>query len=83
MTPDTAYGVLVIILSVTLAVFLILAIIAMILTVRLLKKANKVADSAESVASDLGAFSAQLKQAAGPAAALRVILGAAQGLRRK
>ena len=83
MTPDTAYGVLVIILSVMLAVFLILAIIAMILTVRLLRKANKVADSAASVAVNVEAFSTQLKQAAGPAAALRVIMGAAQGLRRK
>lgn len=83
MTPDTAYQVLVIILSVTLAIFLVLAIIATSLTIRLLRKANRVADSAESVASDIEAFSTQLKQAAGPAAALRVIMGAAQGLRRK
>lgn len=83
MTPDTAYQVLVIILSVTLAIFLVLAIIATSLTIRLLRKANRVADSAESVANDIEAFSTQLKQAAGPAAALRVIMGAAQGFRRK
>jgi len=83
MTADTAYQVLVIILSVTLAIFLVLAIIATSLTIRLLRKANRVADSAESVANDIEELSTQLKQAAGPAAALRVIMGAAQGLRRK
>jgi hypothetical protein len=83
MTADTAYQVLVIILSVTLAIFLVLAIIATSLIIRLLRKADKIADSAESVASDIEAFSTSLKEAAGPAAALRVIMGAAQGLRRK
>ena len=83
MTADTAYQVLVIILSVTLAIFLVLAIIATSLTIRLLRKANRVADSAESVANDIEEFSTQLKQAAGPAAAVRVIMSAAQGLRRK
>ncbi len=83
MTPDTAYQVLVIILSITLAIFLVLAIIATSLIIRLLRKADRIADSAESVASDIEAFSTSLKEAAGPAAALRVIMGAAQGLRRK
>ena len=83
MSPDTAYQVLVIILSITLAIFLVLAIIATSLTIRLLRKANNVADSAENVVNQIESFSTSLKQAAGPAAALRVIVGAAQGLKRK
>ena len=83
MNPEDAYGILVIILSVTLAIFLVLAIIATSLMIRLLRKANNVADSAESVVNNIESFSSSLKDAAGPAAMLRVIMGAVQGARRK
>lgn len=83
MSSDLAYQVLVIILAVTLAIFLILAIAVSILAIKFMKKANKVADSAEVTAGNIETFSTSLRNAAGPAAAMRVIFGAASGLRRK
>lgn len=82
MTPNDAYEILVIILSITLAIFLTLAIIATSYTIKLLKKANNIADKAEAVATDVETFSNSLKNAAGPAAAMRVMLGAIQGFRK-
>lgn len=83
MSPDAAYQTLVIILSITLAIFLVLAIILSVLGIKFMKKANRVADSAEVVADNVETFSTSLRNAAGPAAALRIILGATRGLRRK
>lgn len=83
MSPDTAYQILVIVLATTLAIFLILAIVLSILGIKFMKKANRVADSAETVAGNVETFSTSLKNAAGPAAAMRIIFGAASGLRRK
>ncbi len=82
MTPNDAYEILVIILSVTLAIFLVLAIIATSLIIHFMKKANSIADKAEAVATDVESFSASLKNAAGPAAAMRVMMGAIQGFRK-
>lgn len=82
MTPNDAYEILVIILSITLAIFLILAIVATSLIIHFLKKANAIADKAELVANDVEAFSSSLKSAAGPAAAIRVLMGAVQGFRK-
>jgi hypothetical protein len=82
MTPNDAYEILVIILSITLAIFLVLAIVAVSYTIKLLKKANTIADKAEAVAADVESFSSTLKNAAGPAAAMRVMLGAIQGFRK-
>ena len=83
MSSDVAYQILVIVLAVTLAIFLILAIILSVLAIKFMKKANKVADSAEITAGNIENFSTSLKNAAGPAAAMRVIFGAVSGLRRK
>lgn len=83
MSSETAYQALVIILSVTLAVFLVLAIILSILGIKFMKKANRVADSAEVVADNVETFSTSLRNASGPAAVMRVIVGAAMGLRKR
>lgn len=83
MTPEYAYQILVIILSITLAIFLILAIIASTLAIKLLKKANRIADSAEVVAGNVESFSTSLKNAAGPAAFMRVVMSAMHGARHK
>lgn len=83
MDSETAYQTLVIILSITLAIFLVLAIVLSILGIKFMKKANRVADSAEIVASDVETFSTSLRNASGPAAVLRIVMGATKGLKRK
>jgi len=83
ITVNQSFEILVIILSVTLAIFLILAIAVSILSIKLLRKANRVADNVESVANNIESLSASLKDAAGPATILRSIMGAMQGFRRK
>lgn len=83
MNPEDAYGILVIILSATLAIFLVLAIIATSLIIRFMRKANNVADSAETIVSNVESLSTSLKDAAGPASLIKVIMSAVQGARRK
>ena len=50
------FDILVIILSVTLAVFLLLAIVATSYIIKLLKKMNSAADSAKVAAENVGPF---------------------------
>lgn len=63
-----AFEILVIILSVTLAIFLVLAIIATTYLIKILKKVNLITEHAESVASNIESASEKFRQAAGPAA---------------
>lgn len=58
-----SYDILVIILSITLAIFLILAIIATSLFIQILKKAKNVADTAQNAADNVQEFTSQLKNA--------------------
>lgn len=71
-----AYQVLVIILSVMLAIFLVLAAIAMIFVIKLMRRINQLANHAESVADNFNRFSSSFKKAAIPAAILKVIFSA-------
>lgn len=67
------YQTLVIILSVTLAIFLVLAIIATVLLVTILKKFKKIAENAELVSDNIAEASRTMKKFAGPAAVANVI----------
>ena len=64
---------LVIILSVTLAVFLVLAIAATILAIIFFKKINRAAASAQRAAQNVEAFSESMKNASGPINLIRTI----------
>lgn len=74
MTEAQAYNTLVIILSITLAVFLILAIIASVYLIRLLKSANRLSAKAEMVADNIEQASENFKKVAGPAAAVQAVM---------
>lgn len=71
MTEAQAYSTLVIILSITLAVFLILAIVAVSFLIKLLKSANRISAKAEAVATNLEEAADNFKKVAGPAAAMQ------------
>jgi len=71
-----AYEVLVIILSVTLAIFLILAIATMIMLIIILKKLKGVANSAQQFAQNIESFSESMLKASGPINFVRTILSA-------
>ena len=58
-----SYDVLVIILSVTLAVFLLLGIIAMALSIQVLRRLRSLSESAQHAADNIEQFSEQLKAA--------------------
>jgi K+-sensing histidine kinase KdpD len=70
-----AYGVLVIILSITLAVFLILAIIATVLIIRVLKHVNAISEKAELMADNLQEASKNFSKVAGPMAIVQALGG--------
>jgi hypothetical protein len=74
MTEAQAYSTLVIILSITLAIFLILAIIATVYSIRLLKSANRISAKAESVADNIEQASENFSKVAGPAAAVQAAI---------
>lgn len=74
MTEAQAYSTLVIILSITLAVFLVLAIIATVYLIRLLKSANRISEKAETVVSNVEEATENFKKLAGPAAILQTVL---------
>jgi hypothetical protein len=58
-----SYDILVIILSVTLAIFLTLAIIATIMTIQILKKVKIVTDTAVTTVENVEEFTTNLKNA--------------------
>ena len=63
-----AYGILVIILSITLAILLILCIIVAISVNKLVKKLSIISDKAEEVINDVEAVSGLLRKTAAPVA---------------
>ena len=63
-----AFEILVIILSITLAIFLVLAIVATTYLIKILKKVDAITEHAESVAANIESASQKFRQAAGPAA---------------
>ena len=74
MTEAQAYSTLVIILSITLAIFLVLAIIASVYLIRLLKSANRISAKAELVAENVEKASENFSKVAGPAAAMQAAM---------
>ena len=74
MTEAQAYSTLVIILSITLAIFLVLAIIASVYLIKLLKSANRISGKAETVVSNVEEATENFKKLAGPAAILQSVL---------
>ncbi len=73
MDESQAYGTLVIILSVTLAVFLILAIIATTWLIRVLKRVNRITEKAEEVANNIEQASENFRKVSGPAAVIQAL----------
>lgn len=68
-----AYHVLVIILSVSLFIFLVLAIVAVVLLITVLRRADKISKQAEEVVDNIQSISSSLRSVAVPAAILRLI----------
>ena len=58
-----SYEILVIILSIALAIFLVVAIIATSLFIQILKRIRSISDTAQQTADNVEEFSAQLKSA--------------------
>jgi hypothetical protein len=73
MDESQAFQILVIILSVALAIFLILAITATALIIKLLKSANRLSTKAEQVVDNIESASESFKKVAGPAAVLQAL----------
>jgi F0F1-type ATP synthase membrane subunit b/b' len=74
MDETQAFQVLVVILSVTLAVFLVLAIIATTWLIKVLKNVNSITEKADRVAEDIEAAADNFKRNAGPVAAVQTLL---------
>lgn len=68
-----AFEILVVILSVTLAIFLILSIIAVSYIIYILKKAKLISNHAEVVAQNVEEASEKFKSFAGPAAVVSMV----------
>lgn len=74
MTEAQAYSTLVIILSIALAVFLTVGIIATVYLIKLLKSANRISEKAEVVVGNVEEATENFKKLAGPAAILQSVL---------
>ncbi len=70
---DTATEVLVIILSVTLTIFLIIAIVAFVYIIKLMKQVGRITERAENVADSVEAAAAAFERTASPLAILKII----------
>ena len=68
-----AFEILVIILSITLAIFLIIAIVAGVLVVKLLKRLDAITEHAESIVTNIDSFSEKMKQFALPTAVMSMV----------
>jgi F0F1-type ATP synthase membrane subunit b/b' len=75
MEDTQAFQILVVILSVTLAIFLVLAIIAATWLIKVLKNVNSITEKADKVAADIEAAADNFKQNTGPVAAVQTLLG--------
>lgn len=75
MDDTQAFQILVIILSVALAVFLVIAIVATVWLIKVLKNVNSITEKADRVATDIEAAAESIKRNAAPAAAIQTLLG--------
>lgn len=74
MDESQAFQILVIILSVTLAIFLVLAIIATVYLIRLLKSANRISEKAEVIVENVEQAADNFARLAAPAAAAQAVM---------
>ena len=68
-----AFEILVIILSITLAIFLIIAIIAGVLLVKVLNRIDTITERAENIVTNIDGFSEKIKQFAVPTAVMSMV----------
>ncbi|HPR10194.1 MAG TPA: hypothetical protein PLJ04_01300 [Candidatus Saccharibacteria bacterium] len=68
-----AFEILVIILSITLAIFLIIAIVVGVLMVRVLKRIDVITEHAESIVTNIDSFSDKIRQFALPTAVMSMV----------
>jgi len=68
-----SYDILVIILSITLAIFLILAIVFTIYLIRIARKVDEITDKAKSAVSSVEAAAKIFEKSAAPAAFSRIV----------
>jgi uncharacterized protein YoxC len=68
-----AFEILVVILSVTLAIFLVTAIVLSIALIKFMQKVDRIADQAETTAQNIAEASNTMKQFAGPAAIAQMV----------
>lgn len=80
---EDAAAILVIILSVTLTIFLIVAIVLGVWLVRLAKSLNSVAEKAQEIVDNVETASEVLKKAAGPLAAGKFIMNIADLIKKR
>jgi hypothetical protein len=72
----SSYDVLVVILSITLAVFLVLGIVVLVYVLKIVKSVKRVVAKAEQVADNVEAMTAVLERTAtGPGAVLKTVAG--------
>ncbi len=79
----TSYDVLVVILSITLAIFLILGIIALAKVIQIMNGVKRLVSKAEQVADNVETMTAVLERTAtGPGAVLKTVAGIINGAMR-
>lgn len=74
MDETQAFQVLVIILSVTLAIFLVLAIVATVYLIRFLQSANRISEKAEVIVENVEQATDNFARLAAPAAAAQAVM---------
>jgi uncharacterized metal-binding protein len=80
---ETAFNILVVILSIFLAIFLILGITILVYALKLAKAARRIGDKAELAADDAKEFMHGIKGAIAPAVAAKLISSALKNFTKK
>lgn len=83
MVISNAEEILVVILSITLAVFLALAITATIILIKILKNIKRVTEKAEAIADKADNVTTFFQQTAGPAAIAKLVANFIDAAKRK
>ncbi len=78
-----AEQILLIILSTFLAIFLLLGIVILVMTIKLMKQLRHVTEKAESIADNAEAISSFVGKAAGPVAITKLLLGIVESVREQ
>lgn len=83
MLMNGAEQILVIILSSFLAIFLLLGIVILVMTIKLIKQIRHVTEKAESIADHAEAVTAFVGKTAGPVAIGKLLLGIIESVREQ